>query len=454
MPREELQAFIDATMDLQVKDLQSLVRIPSVSRGEPREGMPFGRDVHDALEEAFRIARDLGFTEMRSLDGKCGIIDYGEGDEMLMILAHLDVVPAGNGWTVEPFGGVLKDGRVYGRGTHDDKGAAVSALYALAAVKDAGIPMRRRVRIFLGLDEEVGMGDIERYKATEQEPDLAFTPDADYPVVNGEMNIGHVTYHCPLESAGFTASIGTAGNVIPGEAEAVLSTDAAACELPEGYTLTIDGGHIAVHGTGGHAAFPETARNAMQALFEVLCAQYLPAPAYGAVSALHAMFDYDMHGESFGLDVTDASGRLTLMPTMLRADDTGITVTLDTRFPTSLSGEALLEKLDACFTACGYVRTEAGISLGHYVPEDGELVSTLMDVYETHIGHAAKPYSIGGGTYARDFKNAVAFGPTMEGAENMCHVADEYVTVADLKFNTGVMAEAIARLAGQETLNA
>lgn len=152
-----MKEFIHATMEQQIRDLQMLVRIPSVSRGEPpEEGKPFGKTVYAALEAALDIARGLGFTKVWHTDGYAGVVEYGEGDETLGILAHLDVVPEGQGWTYPPYGGEIHNGRIYGRGTLDDKGAAVSALYALAAVKASGLPMKRKVRIILGTDEEIG----------------------------------------------------------------------------------------------------------------------------------------------------------------------------------------------------------------------------------------------------------------------------------------------------------
>ena len=137
------EEFVDKTFERQIEDLKALVAIPSVSRGEPEPGMPLGRHLHDVLQKAFEIGVSLGLPMGRSLDDYCGVLDYGEGEETLMIMAHLDVVPAGTGWTGDPFTAVVRDGRIIGRGVVDDKGAAVSAMYALAAVIDAGIPLTR-----------------------------------------------------------------------------------------------------------------------------------------------------------------------------------------------------------------------------------------------------------------------------------------------------------------------
>lgn len=441
--------WIRDTLDAQVKDLQTLVRIPSVSRGEPENGMPLGRHIHDALTETLSLANRLGFDKTRSLDGLCGTVDYGEGDELLCIMAHLDVVPAGTGWDGDPFSGELRDGRIFGRGTLDDKGAAVSALYALAAVKAAGIPMKRRVRILLGCDEEAGWKCIDRYLQTEEEPTLAFTPDADYPLVHSEMGIYHATYEKALNGCGLSIVCGTAANVVPGEAAATLPFPAVPCEAPAGMEVSFEGSTIRVKGFGGHAASPELAKNALEGLFAVLCEQPLDAEAFALVTSLHALFDYDCHGEGFGLDVTDESGKLTLVPSMLTVTAERACLTLDSRFPFSVSNERLTEALDAAFGAIGFARSAIELKAGHFIAPDSELVRTLLSIYERRIGHSAKPLSIGGGTYARAFSNAVGFGICREGEENCCHMPNESVSVEDLRFNTAVMAEAIARLAGK-----
>lgn len=442
--------WIDDTLDAQVKDLQTLIRIPSVSRGEPKDGMPLGEGVHNALSEALALANRLGFSDTRSLDGLCGLVDYGEGDELLCIMAHLDVVPAGTGWDGDPFSGDVRNGRVYGRGTLDNKGAAVSALYALAAVKNAGIPLKRRVRILLGCDEEAGWKCIDRYHETEEEPTLAFTPDAEYPLVHSEMGICHVTYAIDTPIHGLTVDCGTAENVIPGEAEAVLSQAAVPCAAPDGVQVQLDGNTVRVKGFGGHAANPELAENALQGLLCVLEEQPLEADAFALVSSLHALLDRDRHGEGFCLDITDESGTLTLVPSMLHIDSNGASLTMDCRFPFSVTAERLLDTLDAPFHALGFVRKKTAVKDGHFIDPNGELAGTLLSIYESHTGKKATPLSIGGGTYARAFKNAVAFGIAREGDENCCHMPNESIATEDIRFNTTVMAEAIARLAGEQ----
>ena len=437
---------IEQMLPQQIEDLKTLVRIPSVSRGDPAEpGKPFGATVYKALEAALEMARKLGLKAW-DVDGYCGVVEYGEGEETLGILAHLDVVPEGEGWSVPPYSAEEKDGRIYGRGTLDDKSPALSAIYALAAIKDCGFGMKRRVRVILGCDEEIGSLGVEHYLKVEGQPTLAFTPDAEYPVVNSEMGIIHTTYekHVPMS---IRIDCGTAANVIPGVIRAELPCKAVPIHAPEGYTVTYEDNRITVEGRGGHASMPEFAKNALQALLKILVAQPLPETDKEMVRALHALWQFDMHGETLGIDVTDESGRITYQPDVIRFDENGVRFIADCRHPFTAKAEDLLKTWDAAYAKIGFTRTETTIKPGHFIPADSELVSTLMNVYNELNGSDAKPLSMGGGTYAREMENAVAFGTVREGEESACHMPDESISIEDIRFNTNVMAEAIRRLA-------
>lgn len=442
-----MKDFIHRTLGQQVSDLQRLVRIPSVSRGEPpEEGKPFGKTVFAALETALDIARGLGFEKVWHTDGYAGVIEYGSGKETVGILAHLDVVPEGEGWTYPPYAAEIHDGRVYGRGTLDDKGAAVSAMYALAAVKDSGLPMKRKVRIILGTDEEIGSLGVEHYLKTEGAPDMSFTPDANYPVVNSEMGILQSTYHAD-GTFSVRCSVGTASNVIPGVVTATLPCEAKSVSVPDGFEAVFSGNTITVTGRGGHASMPALAKNALLAMMDILSRQPLPESDLKIVTDLNRLWGMDTHGETLGLDVTDDSGRTTYSPDVFRMDESGVTFICDCRHPFSLKAETILDTLDRAYGAISFVRTGQVIKPGHFMPADSELVSTLMRVYN-EINHSnAKPMTMGGGTYARELPNAVAFGIVREGCDNLCHVPDEYIAIEDLLFNTEIMAEVIKQLA-------
>ena len=439
---------IEQMLREQIEDLKALVRIPSVSRGDPAEpGKPFGKTVYEALQATLAIARRLGLKAW-DVDGYCGVVEYGEGEETLGILAHLDVVPEGEGWSVPPYAATEKDGRIIGRGTLDDKSPALSAIYALAAAKECGLTMKRRVRVILGCDEEIGSLGVEHYLKVEGQPTLAFTPDAEYPVVNSEMGIMHTMYEKHYPSS-LRIDCGTAANVIPGVIRAELPCKAVPIHAPSGYTVTYDENRITVEGRGGHASMPEFAKNALQALMKILTVQPLPDADKETVRALYALWQFDMHGESLGIDVTDESGRTTYSPDVIRFDETGVRFIADCRHPFTAKAEDLLQKWDDAYGKAGFARTDTVIKPGHFIPADSELVSTLMNIYNELNGSDSKPLSMGGGTYAREMENAVAFGIVREGEESMCHMPDESISIEDIRFNTMCMAEAIRRLAAK-----
>ncbi len=444
---------IEDTLPAQAAALKSLIRIPSV-KAAPEGKLPFGAPMQQALDTALTLARELGF-QTKDLDGYAGIIDSGEGEETLGILAHLDVVPAGMGWTLPPFGGEERDGRIYGRGAMDDKGPALSALYALAAIRAAQVPLRRRVRIILGCDEESGWACMARYKQTEPLPTLSFSPDAEYPLVYSEKAILHATFRLPLTGSGVRAVSGERANVVPGTAEATVPCTVHDGLLHDGFSLELspedNGTCISVQGLGAHASTPQFGKNAMQMLLQVLKSLPLPERDAAVAAVLANAFHMDMHGETLGLDIADESGRFTLNPGVLRWDQDGVTLTVDARCPHSLTPETVLKRISAALAPAGFAVTQSHVSRGHLVPRDSELVQKLLAVYRAQTGDTgAEPLAIGGGTYARAMGNAVGFGCEWPGQAMIAHMPDEYISLSDIRRNTLMMADAIVALAGKD----
>ena len=225
--------------------------------------------------------------------------------------------------------------------------------------------------------------------------------------------------------------MGTAGNVIPGEA---------ASTVPALHML----------GKEGHASMPDHADNALMKLVKAIAESDVPAADKETFAGLVSVLYGFNHGEGLGVDFTDASGRLTLAPTILTAEETGVTIGFDIRYPASMTFEQLTGTIDERMGALGFAVKDRSNSLGHYIAPETELVSTLMDVYGELSGdRVSKPISIGGGTYAREFKNAVAVGVTQPGRPDKCHVANECILLSEMLFNTRFMAESLKRLAAE-----
>ena len=218
--------LIDSYEDNIIKSTQEIIRIKSVE-AEAKPNMPFGEGPYKALEKALELSKEMGF-DTKNLEGYAGYAEFGEGEETVGVLVHLDVVPEGEGWTYPPYGGEIHDGKIFGRGTTDDKGPAIATLYAMKALKDSEIPLSRKIRIIFGTNEETGWGCMDYYFKHENPPTMAFTPDADFPVIHGEKGIIVFDLVQKINSNGCCGIIvrelkgGNAPNMVPDHAEAIL----------------------------------------------------------------------------------------------------------------------------------------------------------------------------------------------------------------------------------------
>ena len=435
-----------------IASLQESIRIPS-TEGAPEPGMPFGRNVSEALRHALDTASSLGLRTT-DMEGYVGCVEHGEGEEMLGVICHMDVVPEGTGWKHPPYGAVIEDGIMYGRGTLDDKGPAFAAIYALAAIKEAGIPLKRRIRVILGTNEETGWGCMDYYREHGEAPTLGFTPDGEYPVVNSEKGILHTTFEKRFPSS-LRMKAGTRPNVVPGRLEAFIPC--CPCKLREAvekaglekFRFEIEeaegGCNMTVIGLDAHASMPEAGLNSIQAAFTVLDLLALPGEDGERIAIMHRALGMGMHGESMGLDITDDSGRLTLNPGVIDWNEEGIVdFKIDVRHPITLSAEAV--KAAEC-AALDMPITHEHAQHGLFVPADSELVSKLLDVYAARTGERPAPLAIGGGTYARAFSNVVAFGCEIPGHPAPVHMPNEFISIEDLMFNVHMIADAMLALA-------
>lgn len=455
----QVDQWIDDHFQEMLEDLQDSICIPSVYGEKSSEHEPFGKEVGRALDHALSVASKLGF-QTKNLSGYAGCADYGQGEEELGILSHLDVVPAGEGWTHDPFEGVLKEDRIIGRGTRDDKGPAFCALFALAAVKECGVPLRRKVRLIMGCNEESGMLCMDHYLRCEQPPTLAFSPDGDYPLVNAEKSSYFAIFRKEFESE-ISIESGTAPNMIPGKAEAVIplipadiSSELQVFAEETGYQIEAEaveeGCKITVTGIQGHAATPEEGKNALQGMIALLVCLPLSETDHQALQTIYNAFKLERYGESLGIDMSDPTGRTTANLPIMTWNEKGYRLQIDIRCPVSLTKERLDETLqramqDATAELLYYNK-------GLYIPPDDELVSKLMAVYQERTGSNSDPVRSGGGTYARKLPHAVAFGIEYDGSGSGAHRADEFARFEELRFNAKIIADAIIALAGDTTV--
>ncbi len=448
------EAFVEKRMTDLVRNLQRLIRIPSV-KSKPSPGAPFGFESRRCLDEMLRIAEELGF-QTHNIDGYCGEVVYGEGMRSLGVLTHLDVVPAEDGWRCPPFAGEIMDGRMIGRGTADDKGPAVASLYALAVLRDAGFQPKKEIRLIFGTDEETGSGDMAYYREHCPMPDMSFSPDALFPVVNAEKGITHLRLRkARAGSALRSFRSGVRPNVVPDEAFCEIVCDQTALKrtleaLPHPYTHELaekDGIlWVTIHGRSAHGSSPELGANAAIALAKAL-QENTDDPAATDLWALARCLDAPYDGSGLGIPFRDEpSGALTANLGLLSYDGQVITGDVDIRYPVTCTYEDIASGMISVLQPMGFTLEPLSRTAPLYVPEDNELVSTLLAVFKEKTGRAEKPLSIGGGTYARHIQNAVAFGALLPEQENVTHQKNEYTELSHLAFLTDILALAILRL--------
>lgn len=450
----KLDAALKALEGDMTETLARWVRVPSVRAERSADNAPFGAQVRRALEVAMEDMARLGMNP-RDVDGYCCDAEIGTGDEVIAVLAHLDVVPEGEGWHHDPYGAEIVNGRMVGRGTSDDKGPGVAALFAMKAIVDAGIPLRRRCRLILGCDEECGMQDLEYYEQKIGLPAKGFSPDADFPLINTEKGIMQMKLDAPMDDARLLKiACGTRCNVVPGTATALLAGDwreAAAeafqvededCQIE---TALEDGNtRLTVTGVPAHASTPEKGKNAAKMLLAVLHRLEIGG---APVALLDEAAGEGDEGVGLGIAGSDAvSGRLTINLGLLSAGEGKISVTFDCRYPVFFSDETIGATVQKRLAPAGFVMEPQHASHPHHVPESSELVKKLMDVYNGITGEQARPFAIGGGTYARHLQEGVAFGMLFQGEPELAHQADESIDLANFAKAARIYAYAIVAL--------
>ncbi len=459
--QEKISRWVEDRREEYLRDVSRLVAIRSVG-GEGKEGMPFGEGPAAALKEALKLAGEQGFVT-RDYDGYVMTADLREGETVLDILAHLDVVGEGEGWETDPYTAVEKDGCLYGRGTDDDKGPAVAAMYAMACVRAvAGERLKKNVRLILGTDEESGSRDIRYYYAREKSAPCTFSPDASFPVFNTEKGgfVGSFRRSWEKSAALPRVSAFRGGyriNVLPADASAqVLGVTKAETEricLPlarlMGVALTVteepEGVSMTVRGLGTHASTPEQGRNGITALIALLNALPLAAcPSTSSLAALEKLLPYgDGEGKALGIAMADAvSGPLTLAFSLFTMTEEGCEGSFDSRVPLCATEEncrAAAEKrfAEAGFGFSGVMRPP------HHTPGDTPFVEAMLRSYELYSGRKGECLSMGGGTYVHDIPGGVAFGASMPGFESNLHSANERMKIDDMLTAIKIYAQVI-----------
>ena len=457
-----------------IKNLQELIKIPSVHSESANVNEPFGENTVKALEYVLNLGKRLGF-KTKNIDGYCGYIEFGEGPELIGIVGHLDVVPEGENWTYPPFEAHIENNKIYGRGAIDDKGPVMASLYAMKTVMDYcsenNISINKRVRLILGLNEERDWKCIKYYKEHEEVPSIGFSPDADFPCIYAEK--GLLSPFLIMDYSNFKdkdivlSDIDCNNNplnVVPKYCSCIISAknnidinDVVSFVKnvinEQSFKIDIEilnNNQIKLisRGVQAHAAHPDLGINAITNLIIILDKLF---KNYDIVIPLFGLFTQyiglDYNGNKLGINVPDESGELTLNVGKFYFKDDELKIGFNLRVPINTTFEFIANKFTEVSKNYGDVHCELGGKMNPlYVPKDSYLVKTLCKIYNDVTNSNAEPIAIGGATYARAFDNFVSFGANLPGQKDMCHQTDEFVSIDNLLLAYEIYCRAIYEL--------
>ncbi|WP_010097322.1 dipeptidase PepV [Ornithinibacillus scapharcae] len=451
-----------------IKDLQGLLQIKSVLDEEKATAnAPLGQGIKDALQYMLDLGEKDGFTS-KNVGNLAGHLEMGQGDELIGVLGHVDVVPEGDGWSMDPYGGIVKDGKIYARGSSDDKGPTIAAYYGMKIVKELGLPINKRVRLIIGTDEESDWRCVDHYFEHEEMPTTGFVPDADFPIIFAEKGIADFDI-VQSPTAEQRTSIyellsfesGRRYNMVPDHAKVEIKVQDEQVNIIQDFLayLTqekLEGDAIADNdmfiltlvGKSAHGAEPRNGINAGIYMARFLQNLDLDDAGKTYVTTV-AEFNEKSRGEVFGIAYEDEdSGDLTINVGVMTYDQkNGGRIGLNMRYPVTFNIEDGKSKISSVLEEKGLMLDKYSDSKPTYVKKDDPLIKTLQKVYEEQTGEKADLLAIGGGTYARALDHGVAFGALFPGREDVMHQKDEYAIVDDLLLATAIYAQAIYELA-------
>ncbi len=457
-----------------ISNLQELIKIPSVYEEMQNDKEPFGKNTVKALEYALKLGEALGFRT-KNIDNYCGYIEFGEGEELIGIIGHLDVVPEGENWTYPPFEARLVDNKIYGRGAIDDKGPVVASLYAMKAVMDYctenSISINKRVRLILGLNEERNWKCIEYYKQHEEIPSIGFSPDADFPCIYAEKGLISpfliMDYSYYKNNDIVITSIdcnNNALNVVPKYCSCNISVKNGikiddvnnlvqniVSELKFDIdTKIINNTELKITSSGiqAHAAHPDLGVNSISRLIILLDKLF---KNYNITIPLFDLFTkyigLDYNGEKLNINIPDESGNLTLNVGKFYFKNDDLKIGFNLRVPINTKFEFIEDHFS---TICKEFNNVSCAFTGKkdplYVSKDSYLVKTLCSIFNEVTSSHAEPIAIGGATYARAFDNFVSFGANLPNQKDLCHQTDEFISIDNLLLACDIYAKAIFEL--------
>lgn len=467
MYKQIIDNYIEEQKNEIITDIMDLVKIPSCF-SSPNKKEPFGIGAKMVLECAESKLKNKKFI-VTNYDNYVVTADLNDKEKGLDILAHLDVVPEGTGWSVtNAFQPIVKDERIYGRGTSDDKGPAVAAMYALQAIQELNIPLQKNVRLILGSNEEAGSEDLEYYYRKENVAPYTFTPDAAFPVINAEKGFLHGEFGSQFcENSNELVKLielvaGEAVNMLPSKAYAVVEGIdhqlclEKSCEVSAktGIIFKITGIEhnqlkIEAQGQSCHASTPEQGKNSISGLLYLLTGFCNKGnEVFEQIKALYELFkNEDIHGKSMGIDMEDEkTGILTIALTKLNYQGGEMNGTFDCRIPSCGNNENVRDVISHRLKDIGFYMNKCSVHSAHYVSEDSVFIRKLLKSYEIFSKEKGYVIKSSGTTYVHNINNGVAFGCENPNINNHIHGPNEFVEIKQILMSAKIFAQAIIEL--------
>lgn len=456
----DFEAKIREDRESLIEDIKKIVSINSVEAA-PEKGMPFGKGAADALQCFLDMAEDLG-GKSENFDNYVGHVDFGEGEETLGILGHVDVVPCGEGWVCNPFQPEVIDGKLYGRGVLDNKGPMVVCLHAMKILRESGLPLKKKIRFIVGANEETDWKCVEYYFNQKKitPPELSFTPDAEFPLNHAEKGVFQYQLVTELQEntviAGGNAYNSVAENayvLLPQDVEVQVQASLKQWEKETGcsFEYIVENGWIKLMAKGfaAHAANPSEGKNAITAVMKAVSDLQLHNELGEIASFYMERIGFNLCGENIGVGLEDeVSGKLSFNVGKVEVSDGKLIFSIDNRVPVSYKCKEAQERIEKNLENTRFVFENPQITEAIYVPKDSFLVQTLMDVYKEVTGDQdAEPQVDGACSYARALDNCVAFGALLRDQPNLMHQKNEYLELDKLDMWMKIYLEAIYRLA-------
>jgi len=441
-----------------IKDLQELLRINTELKNLDltSKTKPFGQGNRDALDWFLSWGQNNSFKTM-DVEGYAGHLEYGNQDEFVAMIGHLDVVPATGQWTYPPYEAQIHHNRVYARGAEDDKGPTIAALYALKILKELNIPLSKRIKLIVGLDEESGFRCMKKYFENHpQQPTAGFIPDANFPLIYGEKGITRTLIKGLVNDQRIISLTGgSKDNMVSDSASITLANDNYQDNWDKylldnnlkGQAVVNDNTiTLSVLGQSAHGAEPQNGVSAIDLLIKGLIKINF---TNDLINFINQYLVDDFYGVNLGINYQDEQmGQLTNNFGVLSIVDNNFDINLNIRYPKGIDYfNTIIPTLKNKCEPLNYQVVVASHSNYLYQDPNGEMIQKLLKVYRKHTQDYSDPICIGGGTYARVCDNVVAFGPQFPGKPSYLHQIDESIDIDDLIKATIIYTESLYELA-------